>query len=78
MNGVTVAQEDLGEDPKWVRWPSSVIGKGFGEKKSLNLPPRERSHLLPMDKENLSPPRPNFQTFWEPLGKTILKETRKV
>ena len=26
----------------------------------------------------LSPPRPNFQTFWEPLGKTILKETRKV
>ena len=26
----------------------------------------------------LSLPRPNFQTFWEPLGKTILKETRKV
>ena len=26
----------------------------------------------------LSPPRPNFQTFWEPLGKTILKETLKV
>ena len=25
-----------------------------------------------------SPPRPNFQTFWEPLGKTVLKETRKV
>ena len=28
--------------------------------------------------DQLSPPRPNFQTFWEPLGKTILKETRKV
>ena len=26
----------------------------------------------------LSPPRPNFQIFWQPLGKTILKETRKV
>ena len=26
----------------------------------------------------LSLPRPNFQGFWEPLGKTILKETRKV
>ena len=26
----------------------------------------------------LSPPRPNVQTFWEPPGKTILKETRKV
>ena len=26
----------------------------------------------------LSLPRPNFQTFWEPLGKPILKETRKV
>ncbi len=33
---------------------------------------------LSLSKTCLSPPRPNFQTFWEPLGKTILKESRKV
>ena len=34
--------------------------------------------LLVWQQRCLSPPRPNFQTFWEPLGKTILKETLKV
>ena len=28
--------------------------------------------------DGLSLPRHNFQTFWEPQGQTILKETRKV
>ncbi len=36
------------------------------------------SCLSPNKGKVLSPPRPNFQTLWEPLGKTILKDTRKV
>ena len=35
-------------------------------------------HGFGIFQDGLSLPRPNFQTFWEPLGKTILKETRKV